>query len=193
MIGQNLKEVLECDLKGEFNARDLYTRAREICRKNEDLVSMQLFEDLLKDEEGHIDFLETQLDLLDKIGVQNYGQLQADPADEVEGEAQDRGAARSGCNHGRSRAAMRDFAMLDHRTASILAPHAQQVGGALGEQVAVRRLALAVEQAAARGLQVEQQLALRRLAHEAAHPARPPPAARRASPAPRGAAWWRDR
>jgi bacterioferritin len=45
---------------------------------------MQLFEDLLKDEEGHIDFLETQLDLLDKIGVQNYGQLQADSADEVE-------------------------------------------------------------------------------------------------------------
>lgn len=85
MIGQNIKEALECDLKGEFIARDLYTRAREICRRNEDLVSMQLFEDLLKDEEGHIDFLETQLDLLDKIGVQNYGQLQSDPADEVEG------------------------------------------------------------------------------------------------------------
>ena len=51
MIGQNLKEVLECDLKGEYNARDLYTRARDICRKNEDLVSMKLFEDLLKDEE----------------------------------------------------------------------------------------------------------------------------------------------
>ncbi|HJZ43524.1 MAG TPA: bacterioferritin [Hyphomicrobiaceae bacterium] len=83
MIGQNLKEVLECDLKGEFNARDLYTKARDICRKNEDLVSMQLFEDLLKDEEGHIDFLETQLDLYDKVGAQNYGQLQADPADEV--------------------------------------------------------------------------------------------------------------
>ena len=52
MIGQNLKEVLECDLKGEFNARDLYTRAREICRKNEDLVSMQLFEDLLEGRGG---------------------------------------------------------------------------------------------------------------------------------------------
>ena len=39
---------------------------------------MDLFEELLQDEEGHIDFLETQLDLLDKIGVQNYGQLQAD-------------------------------------------------------------------------------------------------------------------
>jgi len=85
MIGQDLKEVLECDLRGEFNARDLYTRAREICRRNEDLVSMALFEELLADEEGHIDFLETQLDLLSKIGVQNYGQLQADAADEAEG------------------------------------------------------------------------------------------------------------
>ena len=87
MIGQTLEEVLQCDLKAEFNARDLYTRARDICRKTEDLVSMQLFEDLLKDEEGHIDFLETQLDLLDKIGVQNYGQLRAGSADDVEGDA----------------------------------------------------------------------------------------------------------
>ena len=86
MIGQTLKEVLECDLKGEYNARDLYTRARGICRTHEDLVSMQLFEDLLKDEESHIDFLETQLDLMDKIGVQNYGQLQADAADDAEGD-----------------------------------------------------------------------------------------------------------
>ena len=83
MIGQNLKEVLECDLKGEYDARDLYTEARDICRKNEDFVTMELFEELLADEEGHIDFLETQLDLLDKIGVQNYGQLNADSADEV--------------------------------------------------------------------------------------------------------------
>jgi bacterioferritin len=82
MIGQNVKEVLESDLKGEHLARDLYVKGRELCRKNEDYVSMQLFEELLKDEEGHIDFLETQLDLLDKIGAQNYGQLQADAADE---------------------------------------------------------------------------------------------------------------
>jgi bacterioferritin len=73
MIGQNLKEVLECDLKGEFNTRDLYTRARGVCRTHGDYVSMQLFEDLLKDEESHIDFLETQLDLLDKIGVRTTG------------------------------------------------------------------------------------------------------------------------
>ncbi len=82
MIGQNLKEVLECDLKGEYTARDLYTKGRDICRTAEDYVSMDLFEQLLRDEEGHIDFLETQLDLLDKIGIQNYGQLQSDPADE---------------------------------------------------------------------------------------------------------------
>jgi bacterioferritin len=82
MIGQNLKEVLESDLKGEFLARDLYTRAREVCRKHEDYVSMALFETLLHDEEEHIDFLETQLDLYDRIGAQNYGQLQSDPAGE---------------------------------------------------------------------------------------------------------------
>lgn len=87
MIGQSLKEVLEADLKGEYSARDLYMRARDICRKAEDYVSMDLFEDLLKDEEGHIDFIETQLGLLDKIGVQNYGQLQADPANEAEGKS----------------------------------------------------------------------------------------------------------
>jgi bacterioferritin len=82
MIGQNIKEVLECDLKGEYIARDLYTKGRELCRVEEDYVSMQLFEELLKDEEGHIDFLETQLDLLAKIGVENYGQLQSGSADE---------------------------------------------------------------------------------------------------------------
>ena len=48
---------------------------------------MELFEDLLEDEEGHIDFIETQLDLMSKIGIQNYGQLQADPADEAGGKS----------------------------------------------------------------------------------------------------------
>jgi bacterioferritin len=79
-IGQDIKEVLECDLKGEHDAKALYMRAREVCRKAKDYVTMELFEDLLKDEEGHIDFLETQLDLIQKIGVQNYGLLQAGAA-----------------------------------------------------------------------------------------------------------------
>lgn len=84
MIGQNLKEILECDLKGEYSARALYMEARKLCREEEDYVSMELFEDLLEDEEGHIDFLETQLHLLGEIGTQNYGQLQSDPADGAE-------------------------------------------------------------------------------------------------------------
>jgi bacterioferritin len=46
-------------------------------------VSMAIFEELLADEESHIDFLETQLDLIGRIGIQNYGQLQSDPADEA--------------------------------------------------------------------------------------------------------------
>lgn len=84
MIGQNVKEVLECDLKGEYTARDLYTKGRELCRSKNDIVSMKLFEELLEDEEGHIDFLESQLHLLDTIGAQNYGQLNAGSADEAD-------------------------------------------------------------------------------------------------------------
>ncbi|MEQ1576385.1 MAG: bacterioferritin [Hyphomicrobium sp.] len=82
MIGQDLKEVLECDLKGEHIAHDLYVKGRALCRKKEDLVTMDLFAHLVEDEEGHIDFLETQLDLLKKIGIQNYGLLQAEAANE---------------------------------------------------------------------------------------------------------------
>jgi bacterioferritin len=83
-IGQNVLEVLEADLAGEYEARSAYKESREICRDLGDYVSMALFEDLLSDEEGHIDFLETQLDLLKSIGEQNYGLLNAASADEAE-------------------------------------------------------------------------------------------------------------
>ncbi len=83
-IGQDLKECLECDLAGEYSARALYKEAREVCRDEGDYVTMKLFEDLMADEEGHIDFLETQLELLEKIGVERYGLLQAAPANESE-------------------------------------------------------------------------------------------------------------
>lgn len=86
-IGQNVKEVLEADLAGEYEARTLYTEARKICQTAEDYVSMDLFEKLLEDEEGHIDFIETQLQLLNTIGEQNYCQLQAAPANKAEGNA----------------------------------------------------------------------------------------------------------
>lgn len=84
-IGQNLRETLECDLAGEHDARTLYIEARNHCDKVGDYVSKNLFEELIADEEGHIDFLETQLGLYDEIGAERYGMLNAKPANEAEG------------------------------------------------------------------------------------------------------------
>lgn len=83
-IGQTVKEVLKADLAGEYDARTAYKKSRDICHAAGDYVSMKIFEELLIDEEGHIDFLETQLELLDKIGEEKYGQLNAAPASEAE-------------------------------------------------------------------------------------------------------------
>ena len=69
-----MKEVLEADLKAEYGARALYQEAAVYCREVKDLPSMNLFEELMTDEEGHIDFLETQLDLIAKLGVELYSQ-----------------------------------------------------------------------------------------------------------------------
>src|SRR6478609_12229022 len=60
-IGQTVKEILECDLAAEYDARNLYLEAATYCETVGDRVSKNLFEDLMEDEEGHIDFLETQL------------------------------------------------------------------------------------------------------------------------------------
>ena len=83
-IGQTPKETLECDLAAEQDARALYKEAREYCREAGDFVTMALFEGLLADEEGHIDFLETQLELHDRVGAENYAQLNASKMDEAE-------------------------------------------------------------------------------------------------------------
>ncbi|MGQ7843669.1 bacterioferritin [Granulosicoccus sp. 3-233] len=83
-IGQDVKEVLECDLAGEHEALKSYIESRDICEAEKDFVSKNLFEELIADEESHVDFLETQLELLDRIGVQNYQHLQADSADSAE-------------------------------------------------------------------------------------------------------------
>ena len=83
-IGQNVKEVLEADLAGEYDARAAYKKSRDICHDAGDYVTMKLFEELLIDEEGHIDFLETQLELLEKLGEEKYGLLNAAPANEAE-------------------------------------------------------------------------------------------------------------
>src|ERR1044072_1097361 len=63
-IGQNVKEILDCDLKAEYSARALYEEAATHCHSAKDYVTRDLFEKLMKDEESHIDFLETQIDLV---------------------------------------------------------------------------------------------------------------------------------
>lgn len=83
-IGQTPKETLECDLAAEQDARALYVEAREHCSTVGDYVTMKLFETLIADEEGHIDFLETQLELHDRVGPENYAHLNAVKMDEAE-------------------------------------------------------------------------------------------------------------
>jgi len=73
-IGQNVKEVLDCDLAAEHSARNLYQEAATHCHSVKDYVTRDLFENLMKAEEEHIDFLETQLDLVAKLGVELYSQ-----------------------------------------------------------------------------------------------------------------------
>jgi bacterioferritin len=73
-IGQSIKEILECDLAAEYEARSLYQEAAVYADSVGDKVSKNLFEELMADEEGHIDFLETQLNLVEQLGVQLYAQ-----------------------------------------------------------------------------------------------------------------------
>ena len=73
-IGQTVQNVLECDLRLELAARALYEEAATHCHAVRDYVSRDLFEKLMHEEEEHIDFLETQLDLVDKLGLQLYAQ-----------------------------------------------------------------------------------------------------------------------
>src|SRR5438552_14477141 len=73
-IGQNVKEIIECDLAAEHSARSLYPEAATYCHGDTDYVSRDLFESLMKDEEHHIACLETQLELSKRIGLELYTQ-----------------------------------------------------------------------------------------------------------------------
>jgi bacterioferritin len=73
-IGETVKEVLERDLDSEISARSLYQEAATHCHAVKDYVSRDLFEELMQNEEDHIDFLETQLDLVAKLGLELYAQ-----------------------------------------------------------------------------------------------------------------------
>ena len=75
-IGENVPEMLQCDLNLELDALPDLRAAIAYCESHKDYVSRDLFDDILKSEEEHIDWLETQLELLEKVGVENYLQSQ---------------------------------------------------------------------------------------------------------------------
>jgi bacterioferritin len=79
MIGEDLKECLECDLKLEMIAHPDLKTAIEASEIAKDYVSRDLLRKILESEEEHIDFLETQLELIRRVGIQNYQQTQITP------------------------------------------------------------------------------------------------------------------
>jgi bacterioferritin len=81
LIGENVKEILECDLRLEQNAMPILREAIDHCESVRDFVSRDLFSEILEAEEDHVDFIETQLDLIPKIGIENYIQLQSGSAE----------------------------------------------------------------------------------------------------------------
>jgi bacterioferritin len=81
LIGENVKEALECDLRLELAAHPTLRAAIADCETAADYVSRDLFRSILESEEEHIDWLETQLDLIDKVGLPNYQQAQIDADD----------------------------------------------------------------------------------------------------------------
>jgi bacterioferritin len=73
-IGQTVEEIIDADLASEMAARALYLEAAAYCSSVNDRVSKNLFEELAENEEEHIDFLETQIELIKQVGVQLYAQ-----------------------------------------------------------------------------------------------------------------------
>jgi bacterioferritin len=79
LIGENVAEVLHCDLKLEMAAVPVLREAIAHCESVSDYVSRELFTDILESEEEHIDWLETNLDLIEKMGLPNFIQFQSKP------------------------------------------------------------------------------------------------------------------
>ena len=76
MVGENVPEILSCDLESERGAQATIKAGIAHCEASRDYVSRDLLQGILEDTEEHIDFLETQIDLIDKVGLQNYQQSQ---------------------------------------------------------------------------------------------------------------------
>lgn len=81
MIGEDVKEILECDLKLEHSAIPDLRDAVAHCETVRDYVSRDLFQKILDNEEEHVDYLETQLDLIKRIGIEHYTHMQSEAND----------------------------------------------------------------------------------------------------------------
>jgi bacterioferritin len=80
LIGEDVQEILKCDLKLEQNALPALREGIALCERESDYVSRDLLNAILENEEEHIDFLESQFDLIERMGIENYIQLQSSPA-----------------------------------------------------------------------------------------------------------------
>ena len=76
-IGEDVREMLECDLKLEHDAIPDLREGIDLCERESDYVSRQLLDDILKNEEEHVDWLEAQFDLIEKMGIENYVHLRS--------------------------------------------------------------------------------------------------------------------
>jgi bacterioferritin len=81
-IGEDVKEILQCDLRREMQAHPLYQAAIAYCEGVKDYVTRDLLVQIQKSEEEHIDFIEEQLGLIDKMGLANYVQSAAGELEE---------------------------------------------------------------------------------------------------------------
>jgi bacterioferritin len=81
-VGETVEEILKSDLALEMEAIPLLKDAIQHCETVRDYVSREIFERILENEEDHVDFLETQFDMIERMGLQNYVQLQSEPAGE---------------------------------------------------------------------------------------------------------------
>ena len=79
MIGENVRELIDCDLSLETRALPDLKMAISHCENIKDFVSRELFVDILESEEEHIDWLQTQVRLIEQMGIQNFVQLQTKP------------------------------------------------------------------------------------------------------------------
>lgn len=80
-IGEGVEEILKADLAAEHEAVEMYRNGVAECEAFKDYVSRDLFAEVLKDEEGHVDFIETQFDMIRQMGIQNYIHLQSEAAE----------------------------------------------------------------------------------------------------------------